>query len=83
MPQDRRCCWTLAKAEEGVPSEGMQALRFWLSWGGKFQSCLRVLIRLGGHDRSELSAPVLLVIFPGVLNLGDADAGGTLAREPQ
>ena len=49
----------------------------------KFQSCLRVLIRFGGHDRSELSAPVPLVIFPGVLNLGDADAGGTLAGEPQ
>ena len=31
MPPDRRCCWTLAKAEVGVPSEGMQALRFWLS----------------------------------------------------
>ena len=30
MPQDRRCCWTPAEAEEGVPSEGMQALRFWL-----------------------------------------------------
>ena len=32
MPQDRRCCWTPAEAEEGVPSEGMQALRFWLRW---------------------------------------------------
>ena len=31
MPPDRRCCWTLAEAEEGVSSEGMQALRFWLS----------------------------------------------------
>ena len=36
-----------------------------------------------GLDRSERSAPVPLVIFPGVLNLGDADAGGTLAGEPQ
>ena len=44
---------------------------------------MRVLIRFGGLDRYERRAPVLLVIFPGVLNLGDADAGGTLAGEPQ
>ena len=50
---------------------------------GKFQPCLRVLIRLGDLDRSGRRAPALLVIFPGVLNLGDADAGGTLAGEPK
>ena len=44
---------------------------------------MRVLIRFGGLDRSERRAPVPLVIFPGMLNLGDADAGGTLAGEPQ
>ena len=44
---------------------------------------MRVLIRFGGLDRYERRAPVPLVIFPGVLNLGDADAGGTLAGEPQ
>ena len=44
---------------------------------------MRVLIRFGGLDRYERCAPDLLVIFPGVLNLGDADAGGTLAGEPQ
>ena len=49
----------------------------------KFQPCWRVLISLGSLDRSERRAPALLVIFPGVLNLGDADAGGTLAGEPQ
>ena len=31
MLQDQRYCWTPAEAEEGVPSEGMQALWFWLS----------------------------------------------------
>ena len=44
---------------------------------------MRVLIRFGGLDRSERRAPVPLVIFPGVLNLGDADARGTLAGEPK
>ena len=36
-----------------------------------------------GLDRYERRAPVPLMIFPGVLNHGDADAGGTLAGEPQ
>ena len=44
---------------------------------------MRVLIRFRELDRYERRAPDLLVIFPGVLNLGDADAGGTLAGEPQ
>ena len=44
---------------------------------------MRVLIRFGELDRYERCAPDPLVIFPGVLNLGDADAGGTLAGEPQ
>lgn len=44
---------------------------------------MRVLIRFGGRDRYERCAPDHLVISPGVLNLGDADAGGTLAGEPQ
>ena len=44
---------------------------------------MRVLIRFGGLDRYERCAPDLLVIFTGVLNLGDADARGTLAGEPQ
>ena len=36
-----------------------------------------------GLDRYERRAPDLLVIFPGVLNLGDADAGGAFSGEPQ
>ena len=44
---------------------------------------MRVLIRFGGLDRYERRAPYLLVVFPGVLDLGDADSGGTLAGEPQ
>ena len=44
---------------------------------------MRVLIRFGELDRYERCAPDPLVIFPGVLNLGDADAGGALAGEPQ
>ena len=38
---------------------------------GEFQSCLRVLIRLGVHNRSALSASVLLVIFPMDVIQGD------------
>ena len=82
MPPDRRCCWTLAKAEVGVPSEGMQALRFWLSLRAN-SSLVCESSYVWGLDRYERRAPDLLVIFPGVLNLGDADAGVTLAREPQ
>ena len=44
---------------------------------------MRVLIRFGELDRYERCAPDPLVIFPGVLNLGDADARGTLAGEPK
>lgn len=44
---------------------------------------MRVLIHPGDLDRSGRLAPALLVIFPGVLNLGDADARGTLAGKPQ
>ena len=83
MPQDRRSCWTLAKAEEGVPSEGMQALRFWLSLRANSSLVCESSYGSGGLDRYERCAPDLLVIFPWVLNLGDADAGGTLAGEPQ
>ena len=83
MPQDRRYRWTLAKAEVGVPSEGMQDPSVLAHLEGKFQPCLRVLIRPGDLDRSGRHAPDLLVIFTGVLNLGDADARGTLAGEPK
>ena len=82
MPPDRRCCWTLAKAEEGVPSEGMQALRFWLSLRANSSLvCESSYVSGARQVRTQCSSP--LVIFPGVLNLGDADAGGTLAGEPQ
>ena len=47
----------------------------------KFHPCWRVLIILGSLDRSERRAAALLVILPGVLNLGDADARATLAGE--
>ena len=40
-------------------------------------------MRFRDLDRSGRRAPALLVIFPGVLNLGDADARGALAGEPQ
>ena len=78
MPQGRRCCWTLAKAEVGVPSEGMQALRFWLNWRANSS-----LVSESSYVLGARQVPVPLVILPGVLNLGDADAGGTLAGEPQ
>ena len=44
---------------------------------------MRVLICFGELDRYERRAPDPLVIFTGVLNLGDADARGALAGEPQ
>ena len=77
MPQDRRCCWTPAEAEEGVPSEGMQALRFWLSWRANIQSCLRFRIRLINLADFGRKVPALLVgsvVLTRVLNFGDADA---------
>ena len=83
MPPDRRCCWTLAKAEVGVPSEGMQALRFWLSLRANSSLVCESSYVQGISIDPEAMLQSLLVIFPGVLNLGDADARGTLAREPQ
>ena len=83
MPPDRRCCWTLAKAEVGVPSEGMQALRFWLSLRANSSLvCESLYVQRISID-PEAMLQSLLVIFPGVLNLGDADARGTLAGEPK
>ena len=83
MPPDRRCCWTLAEAEEGVPSEGMQALRFWLSLRANSSLVCESSYVQGISIDPEAMLQSLLVIFPGVLNLGDADARGTLAGEPK
>ena len=65
-----------------MPSEAVQPFGSG-SAGGQIPVLFASPHTFRGHYRSELSAPVPLVIFPRVLNLGDADAGGTLAGEPQ
>ena len=61
----------------------MQALRFWLSLRANSSLvCESSYVQRISID-PEAMLQSLLVIFPGVLNLGDADARGTLAGEPK